>query len=102
MHISYTCLVKFVHHKELQRSVGTYFSYMTRSVNLNRNYNYRPQSRGSNVFGSIRPSVRLFVCTQNPAYLKPPLTYTLDIWEYLSLQAVDEGEVEDEEEHDQN
>ncbi len=33
MHMSYTWLVKFVHHKELQRSVGMYFSYLTRSVN---------------------------------------------------------------------
>ena len=32
LHISYTCLAEFVHHKQLQRWVGTYLPYLTQSV----------------------------------------------------------------------
>ena len=32
MHISYNCLTDFVHPRELHRSAGTYFPYLTQSV----------------------------------------------------------------------
>ncbi len=32
LHMSYSCLTDFVHHRKLQRSVGPYVSYLTQSV----------------------------------------------------------------------
>ncbi len=36
LHMSYTCLIEFVHHKELPRSRGAYFPLFTQSVYLYR------------------------------------------------------------------
>ncbi len=43
LHMSYTCLVEFVHHKELPRSRGTYFPSFTQSVTVLAVHSYLAQ-----------------------------------------------------------
>ncbi len=50
--------VIIVDRKQLWRSLGIYFPYLTQSVSIATPLYYWPRSRGDNTFGSVRLSVR--------------------------------------------